>query len=496
MLKEGCASADACPVLLRLLVLVALALAMGSASASAASIPTIDDIPTACEHTSSFSGTAYACDPAGHACEDFGGWCDEIRRGARHVSLALGSERRARPRGIVDVGSGEELQPGETVELRWQGASSRAVLAVVVAGAKESRVIVLALRWQPTWVRVTANEDGSVAVTSARVSGVIAPGVWPDVTWRERSAAGAAHGILRALSLRHDLWTSLRTVCAALAPGVGDYYVQDFVDDDGVEACPVPMYFAVVGGENAPHVRWTEHTDTRVHVRGDRAVMRTRLTHHFGDQRPPSTVTARALLLRGADGIWSLATPWPLLALTTLEDPTPFTDAELRDWYTKVAAQGRRRAAEIARDRASYEAATVPADSPQPCRPSTRPDPRGDVMISGDALARRQADHLDVDLVELGVSPTCVLIRTAGPLPARFTVRTSSMEITVKDGRVLATTGDRYYDAKPVRGMVAHLDASLFVLSMPTKQSTDGSIDLAVGRNDEYHDAEWTPRRR
>ncbi|UUY03927.1 hypothetical protein LRS13_25310 [Svornostia abyssi] len=479
----------------RPLVLAVLILAIVPAGASAASIPRIDDLPSACGGSANMSGTAYACDPEGQACEEFGGWCSEVPRGAEGVSLTLGSERRARRRGILYVGSGEELQPGETVELRWRRPSSRAVLAVVAAGAKVSRTIVLALRWRPTWVRVTANEDGSVTVTTARVSGVIAPEVWPDVTWRERSAIGAAHRILRALSLRRDLWTSLRRVCAALAPGVGEYFARDVVDDDGVEVCPIPLYFAVVGGDNVPHVRRTDHAATRVRVKGDRAVLSTRLTHRFGDQRRPSTVTARALLLRGADGIWSLATPLRLFALGTLDDTTPYTDAQLRGEFTRMVAEGRREAASRARTRAAFEAATVTGDAPQPCRPATRPDPRGDVMISGDALARHQRDHLDVDLVELGVSATCVLIRTAGPLPVRFTLRASALEITVKDGRVLATTGDRSYDAKPVRGIVAHLEPSLFVLRTPTKHRADGSIDLSVGRDDEYHDTDWVPVR-
>lgn len=121
---------------------------------------------------------------------------------------------------------------------------------------------------------------------------------------------------------------------------------------------------------------------------------------------------------------------------------------------------------------------------------------RGCVHADAWSVSLRSLALAALDLVELGVSSTCAFIRTAGPLPARFKVQTTGLETTVKDGRVFTMANDGLSDAKPVRGIVAHLGPSLFVLRTPMQPAADGRIDLSVGRDGKHHDADWTPVRR
>lgn len=436
-------------------------------------------------------GTAYACDPEGHACDEYMSWCWSLRRGARKVSLALGAERRTRARGIVNVGSSEELHPGEAVELRWRNPSSRAVLAVVAPGAKERRTVVLALRWRPTWVRVAANADGSLTVTSERRSGVIPPEVWPDVTWRPRSARDAARRIVEALEIQRDLTTGLRTLCAALAPGAAERFGREVQDDDD-EFCLASIYFGGLGGDSLPDVESTTHAATRVRIRGRRAILSTRLTHRYTEGRP-RTVVARALLLRGDDRVWSLATLWPLLGFWAVLDGKPLTDAQLGRMYAEDVSEGRRDAAERARKQAVVDAATVTSTAAEPCQPTMRPDPLGDVMANGDDLSRRPLDHPEADLVATGLLSNCLAIETAGQLPARFDVETSRLRVEVRDGRVLAQTERKAPDDDEIliRGLVVHLKPSHLVVQTPASFPVGTTPHLwTVPDGFSYHDAD------
>lgn len=479
--------ADTCLVLLVRLIAPVLALLAPCASAQAAPIPTLDGIPGPCDVST--SGTAYACDPASYPCARRTMSCDVIRRGATDISLSLGGEQRHAGRGIIAIGSSEPLQPGETVQLRWKRPSSGAVLAVQARGARRARTVVLALRWRPTWVRVTANADGSLLVESARRSGTIPPEVEEPVTWAPRSAKIAAHRILGALTLRRDVVTSLRTVCAALAPGVAELFLRDAASDEyDVDPCVVALYFHVVGGENDPPVDAMTHAATRVRVRGNRAIVSSRLTFRYRQGREssrpkPRTVTARALLVRDPDGVWSLATVTPLLGQYALADGRPWTDRQLERGYRSEARHGWAEAAARVHEQAVFDAASVDATAPEPCSPPMRSDPAGDVTVFGGfAPARRPLEHLDADLVETGRTADCLAIRTAGPLAARFTVLTSLLDIVVRDGRVLVTTREgEGTNRLPVAGVVAHLEPSRLVVRLPAKVSPGDGFILRVG---------------
>jgi hypothetical protein len=112
-------------------------------------------------------------------------------------------------------------------------------------------------------------------------------------------------------------------------------------------------------------------------------------------------------------------------------------------------------------------------------------DRAGDVVVQeSEFRARDQAAHADVDLVGLGVSGSCVALRSAGPLPARFELhlrdeRQHDLAITVVDGRVLVQdASDEGAGLKPIMGVAAHLDADGFVLALPLTLS--GTVDAML----------------
>lgn len=484
-------------VLLRAALILGLGLVASPGlpvAASAATLPTVADVPAACRGISTMdSAVAYACDPANYACDRWKSYCWPVGGGASGVSLMLNGRRQQVLDRLAASRDSEPLQPGETLELRWRKPSARAVLGVSVAGARSPQTVVLALRWRPSWVRVTAHADGSLRVASARRSGVIPPQTWPEVTWRPRSARLAAERIVRALEIQRDISMSLRTLCASLAPGLAELHVRDIEGEP--DPCTVSLYFRAVGGENVPHVRSTTHKGTRVRVRGNRAILSTRLTHRYsedgGDGPPPRTVAARALLVRAADGIWSLATLDPLLGRSALHHVRPYTDAQLARAYARDAALGREEAAARARAKAAFDAATVDATGLEPCQPPLRSDPAGDVMVGGPDLARRPSEHLDVDLVETGLAPGCLAIRTTGPLPARLRLETSTLAIIVRDGRVLVVTTDGDHDELPVAGVAARLEPTRLVVRMPVMLPIGDTLHLWAERGGvEYHDAD------
>jgi hypothetical protein len=106
------------------------------------------------------------------------------------------------------------------------------------------------------------------------------------------------------------------------------------------------------------------------------------------------------------------------------------------------------------------------------------------VVQESDSRARDQVAHADVDLVGLGVTGSCVALRSAGPLPARFEVHlrddhAHELQITVADGRVLVQDAtDEDAGLKPIRGAAAHLDADGLVLALPLTLS--GTVDAML----------------
>ena len=106
------------------------------------------------------------------------------------------------------------------------------------------------------------------------------------------------------------------------------------------------------------------------------------------------------------------------------------------------------------------------------------------MVQESDFRARDQVAHAGVDLVGLGVSGSCVALRSAGPLPARFEVhlrddRRHERAITVADGRVLVQdAADEAAGLEPIRGVAAHLDADGLVLALPLTLS--GTLDAML----------------
>ena len=63
------------------------------------------------------------------------------------------------------------------------------------------------------------------------------------------------------------------------------------------------------------------------------------------------------------------------------------------------------------------------AAAPAPCAVTLVADPGGDVVVQeSEFRARDQTASAGVDLVGAGAAGRCLAVRSAGPLPARFTV--------------------------------------------------------------------------
>ena len=131
------------------------------------------------------------------------------------------------------------------------------------------------------------------------------------------------------------------------------------------------------------------------------------------------------------------------------------------------------------------------ATAPVPCALAPAGDPAGDVVVQeSDDRARDQAAHADVDLVGLGVAGSCVALRSAGPLPARFELhlrddRAHELAVTVTDGRVLVQdASDEDNSLKPIRGVAAHLQPDGLVLALPLILSGTADAMLSVELGD------------
>src|SRR3954468_5064316 len=439
------------------------------------------DLPGACREAGGEYVVALACDPAHRAAQT-------------HLRLGAAEGDHPSGRGIARLASAEPLQPGETVSLGWRHPSARAVLSVMAMGPQRPRRVILALRARPESIDVTAQADGSLVVVTSAGSATVAPPASLDVPWQPRTAHVAAAQLLGAVDRMERSSRALATLCAALDREVFGYYELLFGDPQRYP-CSSGLGFFVFGDENVPRPTSTAHRGASLAIHRGGAVLRTTLTHRYrpdSDSDPTRlTVRARALLVRDAAGIWRLATVEPLLPLVAVQHRAAFTDAELARLYRHGAAEGRKAVADAARRKAAREAATVDAAGPAPCAAPLAADPPGDVVVQeSDYRARDQAASAGVDLVGAGLSGGCLAVRTAGPLPARFTLslldaRNRTLEVSVADGRaVVLDTTDEDAAPKPLPGGAAHLDPHGLVVALPAALSGTVRVTLAVERSE------------
>lgn len=464
-------------------------LALGAPAGAAP--PRRADLPAACREAGGEYVVAMACDPAHRAAQT------HLRLGAAEGDHPSGP-------GVARLASAEPLQPGETVSLRWRHPSAAAVLSVTAMTPQRPRRVILDLHARPESVDVTAQADGSLVVVTPAGSATVAPPASLDVPWQPRTAHAAAAQLLGAVDRLERSARALATLCAALDREVFGYYELLFGDPQRYP-CSSGLGFFVFGDENVPRPTSTVHRGAALAIHGGRAVLRTTLTHRYhpySNSDPTRlTVRARVLLVRDGAGIWRLATVEPLLALVAVEHRRAFTDAELARLYRHGAAEGRKAAADAARRDAAREAATVDATAPAPCAVTLAGDPAGDVVVQeSEFRARDQAGNGGVDLVGAGRAGTCLAVRSAAPLPARFTVslldaRNRTLEVSVADGRaVVLDTTDEDVAPKPLLGAAAHLDPDGLVVALPVALSGAVTVRLAIERSEiSYSDVARVP---
>ena len=287
---------------------------------------------------------------------------------------------------------------------------------------------------------------------------------------------------------------ALTTLCAALDREVFGYYELLFGDPQRYP-CSSGLGLSGFGDENVPRPTSSVHRGASLAIHRGRALLRTTLTHryHPSSNSDPTrlTVRARVLLVRDGAGVWRLATIEPLLPLVAVVHRRAFTDAELARLYRHGAADGRRAVADAARRDAAREAATVDAVAPAPCAATLAGDPAGDVVVEeSEFRARDQAASAGIDLVGAGLAGRCLAVRSAGPLPARFTVslldaRNRALEVSVADGRaVVLDTTDEDAAPRPLPGAAAHLDPDGLVVALPAALSGAVTVTLAVERSE------------
>jgi hypothetical protein len=461
--------------MLRALTAAAVAALALSAPAGAAPL-TRPGVPRFCREWDGDRVVALACDPD---------------RKARAIRLDLGAEHAAPTHelGVGQFDGAEPLQAGETLTLSWSHPSSRAVLAVMVAGPEGPREVVLDLRARPARVEVTAQAGGALQVTTPAGSATVpAPPAPVEVAWQPRTARAAATQLLAAVDRMERSIAALRTLCAALDRDVFAYFELLFGDPERYP-CASGLAYYVFGDENVPRPTSTVHRGSSLAVHRGRALLSTSLTHRYEslaqDDPERLAVRARVLLVRDAQGIWRLATIAPLLPLFAVQHRHPYTDAELARVYRNDAREGRKSAADAARLEAQRAAATVDGAAPAPCVVAQKGDRAGDVVVQeSDFRARDQAAHAGVDLVGVGVSGRCLALRSAGSLPTSFEVhlrdeRQHQLAVTVVDGRVLVQdASDDDTGPKPIAGVAAHLDADGLVLALPLTLS--GTVDAML----------------
>lgn len=447
-------SATICGV--RLCVTVLLLTLLVAAPASAGEL-TSRSLPRGCIQDTD-AVVAFACDP---------------ERQAGAPLLALGAKTGRRLEGA------EPLQPGETLTLTWSHPSARAVLYVFVASPIGTRGAVINLRRRAERVVVTAGDGGSLTVTPG---GVVPVPQRLRVPWQPRTPRAAARLVLHAVRHMERSVLAVQTLCASLPGGVRDYYTFGSPSDD--DQCLGAMALFIHGDENVPGVVSTHASGLSVAVSGSHAVMRTRLVHRYRPQSPGEArriaVNARALLVRDSTGVWLLATPETLFPLTAVVHRRAFPDAELRDVYRFTARRGRQWTGHGVRIKRQATARQVPS----PCSVSSSADPAGDVSVETVEPARDQALHSGGDLLTAGFDGRCLTLRTAGALPAAFSVVVDSghPNIRVANGVVEVYNGDDADELTPIRGATAHLDENSLTVFLPRSASVD-DLELDVDVN-------------
>jgi hypothetical protein len=356
------------------------------------------------------------------------------------------------------------------------------------------RRVILDLRGRPASVDVAAQADGSLLVTTPTGTVRVSPPASLDVPWEPRTARAAATRLLSAVDRMDRSLRARATLCAALDREVFPYFELLFLDPERYP-CFSGLTFFVFGDENVPRPTSTVHHGSALAVHGGRAVLSTTLTHHYvpysnSDPRR-LTVRARVLLVRDAQGIWRLATVDPLLPLVAVQHRKPYTDAELARAHRHDVAEARKAAAEAARRDAARRAATVSVAAPAPCATALAGDPPGDVVVEERDPTRNQAAFAGVDLVGAGLTGRCLGVRSAGPLPARFTVALHDasfkreLAVAVSDGHaVVLDTTDEDAAPKPLSGAAAHLDPDGLVVSLPVALAGTVTVTLGLERSE------------
>jgi hypothetical protein len=428
-----------------------------AAPASAGEL-TSRSLPRACQ-TDTDQVIAYACDPARQA-------------SAPVLTLGMKTGRQ--------LDGAEPLQPGEKLTLTWSHSSTRAVLYVFVASPVGTHGVIVNLRQAAEHVEVTAGDGGSLTVSPG---GLVPAAKRPRVAWAPRTPRAAARLVLHAVRHMERSTLAVQTLCASLPGGVRDYYTFGSPADD--DECLGAMALFIHGDENVPHVVSTHASGLSLKVNGSHAVMRTRLVHRYRSDDPTDprriAVNARALLVRDSSGVWRLATPETLFPLTAVVHRQAFPDAELRDVYRFTARRGRQWTGHGVRIRRQATARLVPS----PCSVSSVPDIAGDVSVETVEPARDQALHSGGDLLAAGFDGRCLTLRTAGPLPAAFSVVVDSghPNITVTNGVVEVYNGDQADELTPIRGATARLDANTLTVFLPRAAPVD-DLELDVDVND------------
>jgi hypothetical protein len=464
-------------------------LILGPAPAGAGQI-TRRELSDDCNWSGEQFAAAFACDPAA---------------GKSAITLTLGDERYTdrRGEGLASLGA-EPLLPGETVKLDWPHPSRKAELDINAASSIGTREAVIALTWRPTHVEVSARPDGSLELHTAAINAVIPPPTpLPTIDWQPRSAREAAARLLQATDHIEGSNVSSEILCAALDPavlpafGVPPTPFPDPFHSNAPDPCLDPMGTAILGDYNDSLTpTGTRHRGLSVRVRGNSAIFATTLSHRYSDYGVARRREghARGLLTRDSQGIWRLATLEPLLPLTLLRHPQPFSDAELAATYRRDRHHGADAQGRFNREFQAIRSATVTAGTAAPCSVAMIDDDLGDQSWSLDgqqldAYPRHPEEHTDVDLTAAGSSSRCLALRTAAPLPARFYLNLDNhFEIDVANGKVVlfADAGDTNV---PVRGISASIDGTQFVMRVPVDLSrvtgvelfADSFVDLAYG---------------
>jgi hypothetical protein len=212
--------------------------------------------------------------------------------------------------------------------------------------------------------------------------------------------------------------------------------------------------------------------------------MRTRLTHRYSPQSTGDprrlVLTARALLVRDAAGVWRLATPETLFPLFGVRFRRPLSDRRLRALYRDIARLGRAQTRHQLRVRRQ----AVARLGAQPCSVPVVADPAGDVLVETVEPARDQAAHAGGDVVAAGFDGRCLTVRTTGPLAVAFSVVAGdTLNVRVANGAVAVYSGDEADQLTPIRGATAHLDADGLTVLLPRRLTGVREFDLNVDLN-------------